>query len=723
MRRIIASVVVSVLLGGFTVAVAQLPPEIMVDSYLLRAEQAVRDGDLARARAAINKILALQKEHELDLPDEFHFRYAKAADAAELPEPALEAIVKYLAAAGRDGQHYVEALELMNKAQAEIEDRQAAASGQTATTQAAIDRSTSSSQDGVAGVSCAEWNTQAYFETATVEDVTACLDAGADPAATNDAGVTPLHWAAWSNESPAVIQALLVAGANLEARNDNGGTPLRNAAWNNENLAVLEALLAAGADLEARDEDGGTPLVYAALDNENPAVIETLIAAGADLKDQTNDGRTLLHLAAQNNGNPAVLESLLAAGADLETIDDSGRPPLHRAAVSNENPAVIEFLLAAGADVNARVDGDGDTVLTQAVLNNGNPAVIETLIAAGAEARTNNGRTLLHLAAGYNESLAVVEALLAEGAEVNARDEYGNTPLHTAAGNENPAVIEALLAAGAAIDARTSVIGFTPLHLAARANRHRAVVEALLAADARIDARAEDGSTPLHQAAEYNESLAVVEALLAAGANTEARDEDGNTPLHVASEYVNEFVSGDEDPHAGAAIEALLAAGADAAARNAAGKTPWDLAQENEALKGSDAYWRLNDARFNAPGPDARRAPAGGHPTAAVPGGATVGAPAGTVSDGATGVQCEIPGYPSPPGGAANVGLSWCPASVGIQVRALALQAAGAQCAIATGSSSTPEQINARRQEINAACDRLAALDVSNCQCPAGLRP
>ena len=290
MRRIIASVVVSVLLGGFTVAVAQLPPEIMVDSYLLRAEQAVRDGDLARARAAINKILALQKEHELDLPDEFHFRYAKAADAADLPEPALEAIVKYLAAAGRDGQHYVEALELMNKAQAEIEDRQAAASGQTATTQAAIDRSTSSSQDGVAGVSCAEWNTQAYFETATVEDVTACLDTGADPAATNDAGVTPLHWAAWSNESPAVIQTLLAAGADLEVRNEEGGTPLQNAAWNNENPAVIETLIAAAAELEPRDEYGFTPLHRAALNNENLAVLKVLLAAGADPVAPNNDG-------------------------------------------------------------------------------------------------------------------------------------------------------------------------------------------------------------------------------------------------------------------------------------------------------------------------------------------------------------------------------------------------------------------------------------------------
>ena len=88
----------------------------------------------------------------------------------------------------------------------------------------------------------------------------------------------------------------------------------------------------------------------------------------------------------------------------------------------------------------------------------------------------------------------------------------------------------------------------------------------------------------------------------------------------------------------------------------------------------------------------------------------------------AGGGPCQVPGYPNPPGGVANLGFSWCPASVELQVRGFALQAAGAQCAIATGSSSTPEQIEARRLEIRAACDRLAALGQGNCQCPPGLR-
>ena len=41
-----------------------------------------------------------------------------------------------------------------------------------------------------------------------------------------------------------------------------------------------------------------------------------------------------------------------------------------------------------------------------------------------------------------------------------------------------------------------------------------------------------------------------------------------------------------------------LRSGADPKARDKVGKTPWDYAKDREPLKGSDAYWRLNEARF-----------------------------------------------------------------------------------------------------------------------------
>ena len=167
---------------------------------------------------------------------------------------------------------------------------------------------------------------------------------------------------------------------------------------------------------------------------------------------------------------------------------------------------------------------------------------------------------------------------LEAGADPNERADGGWTPLYFAGSAE---AVTALLEAGADPMAR-SLHGGTPLHWATT----NEAVTALLQAGANLEARNENGLTPLHWAT----TSEAVTALLQAGANLEARDEYRGTPLHRAAEL-------SKNPEV---IKVMLDAGADTAALNAAGKTPWDLVQVNDALKGSDAYWRLNDARFKS---------------------------------------------------------------------------------------------------------------------------
>ena len=137
-----AVAVIAVLLVAATGA-GQLPPEVLADSHLLQVEQALRDGDHSGASASVLEVLRLQRDHDLDLP-EFHYWYARVADVMDFPEQALESVTQYLTAAGREARHYVDALALMNTLQATV--------------------------------LCNGWNTEAYFETATLEQTMACLE-------------------------------------------------------------------------------------------------------------------------------------------------------------------------------------------------------------------------------------------------------------------------------------------------------------------------------------------------------------------------------------------------------------------------------------------------------------------------------------------------------------------------------------------------------------------
>ena len=96
MREVLRSFFITVLLGFFTVASAQLSPEVMVDKHLIEAEQLLAAEDYASAFKKMEKIIALQKEYRLTLSDEFHFKYAQVALSADAINIVLDSVNKYL---------------------------------------------------------------------------------------------------------------------------------------------------------------------------------------------------------------------------------------------------------------------------------------------------------------------------------------------------------------------------------------------------------------------------------------------------------------------------------------------------------------------------------------------------------------------------------------------------------------------------------------------------
>ncbi len=341
-----------------------------------------------------------------------------------------------------------------------------------------------------------------------------------------------LHQAAEYTSNPTIVRLLLQAGADPNAPDDNGLTPLH---WGSENSnpMVVTHLLDAGADLNARDNEGYTALHWAAAQSGNGRVVKALLDRGADPFAESNDGRTPLHSALRYRADASVVSRMLDAGADenLTSLQLS---------VLQGDVMAVDRMLAEGADPN-EVDRYGWGPLHFAVPLAGLEAV-SALLAAGADprVRTISGATPLHLAAPQAPE-SVVAALLRAGADPNAKeDEGGRTPLHNAAWYRQETllpVITSLLEAGADPGSQANMDddGDGALHLALMNSEVTApVVGALLNAGADPLARNQSGNTPLHIAADRTDDVAIIEALLLAGADPRAENEAGSRAVHLA---------------------------------------------------------------------------------------------------------------------------------------------------------------------------------------------
>lgn len=117
MGDVAKSLYILIVAGFFADASAELPPEILVDKYLIQAQHLHAAKDYAAAFDVMQKIIALQKEQDLAVPDEFHFKYGQVALSADSIHIALESVTRYLAATGKEGEFYKEALALLVEAE------------------------------------------------------------------------------------------------------------------------------------------------------------------------------------------------------------------------------------------------------------------------------------------------------------------------------------------------------------------------------------------------------------------------------------------------------------------------------------------------------------------------------------------------------------------------------------------------------------------------------
>ena len=212
-----------------------------------------------------------------------------------------------------------------------------------------------------------------------------------------------------------------------------------------------------------------------------------------------------------NCGNKALALFWIAAGVDLHARHTTENKSILRLAVTRQWPIVIQQLMEQGVKVDEE-EANKETQLLQSVRDGASAELIQALIVdfkADVDAcngsdicgnGSDKGEMALHLVARLNRPDIVHLMIKHQGSKgLEARDEGGYRPSHSAAVKNYSAVIGLLIGNGALLESHTQS-GMTPLHLAVIEN-HKDSVQNLIMFGANLLAKNDQGRTPLDYAA------------------------------------------------------------------------------------------------------------------------------------------------------------------------------------------------------------------------------
>jgi ankyrin len=238
-------------------------------------------------------------------------------------------------------------------------------------------------------------------------------------------------------------------------------------------VETVKAMLAKEPQLATTKSGDSLPIDFAAHPG-NLVIVDLLVAAGAEL-DLTWAARL-----GRTDRVVAILKEKAPTAQERDRALDY--------AAGEGHLDVVKLLLKNGGDLNSgRSHGWRLTPLSWAVAG-GHFEVCKLLCERGAKtdvaAADKAHESLIHYTVAFREA-RFVKLLLEHGADPNAVNEYGLTPLHSAADRGHLDTVKLLVESKAAVNAATKD-GATPLFFAA-VQGQRAICEFLLSRGAKLD--------------------------------------------------------------------------------------------------------------------------------------------------------------------------------------------------------------------------------------------
>ncbi len=286
---------------------------------------------------------------------------------------------------------------------------------------------------------------------------------------------TPLQAAMERDLELNTVKMILKASrVNIDQPDDNGATLLHLALGFGKKLSIIKLLIQLGASIAVKGLASSHVLHFAVIGGNNEA-IRYLISQGCDVNEINNDGNTPLHFVvfAKFKNYVELTKKLSDNGADLFAKNNSGNTLAHEISVSKlvsrEDFRIwLTYMIENGYSSFFSELGEFNRNLLHSSLQR-HDLDKETmkLIIESAKIDINqpddNGSTVLHLALDFGRTLDTIKNLVSFRADWNRKGKDHCSIMHFAVAGSNKEAILYFKSLGADVNAK-DVYGQTPLH-------------------------------------------------------------------------------------------------------------------------------------------------------------------------------------------------------------------------------------------------------------------
>jgi len=244
----------------------------------------------------------------------------------------------------------------------------------------------------------------------------------------------------------------------------------------------------------------------------------------------SRDSQKLFEAVQQGNVNKVKMMLNLGNNPNFIVTDQT---PFEIALLS-EDTEMAQLLLDKGANITFNQKVGTPTIAQRCVLANLMRSVAFILNSKiHIDDVTITGPSPL-LQSIFSGNVKMLDLLKAHNISISMRDKYGSILLLEAAQKKNPRLVYFLVTHGADVNARGQ-FGYTPLMFGIKNDD---IVNILINAGADVNAKSDNKTTPLHCAVS-SLNLNSVKLLIEKGADVSAKDDRGATPLKLTTFYHN----------------------------------------------------------------------------------------------------------------------------------------------------------------------------------------